>query len=446
MKVEGNEARILAALASHLGPDGESECPSAKISTSLTSMTSTLWNAGDGKRITADGFRNIVRMVVNGEAAEYVPETSPGTLLSLAEEVAERCMAITETEGVPPSDEVYARAVAEVAPRFAVAEAPSRVSKAGLWEAAGTYPQACRMLATMAAGPSRHHPPKSTQVLASSWLGRMREAHVVTCAREQVEALPVLLSLSDLRTYAQHLRPPFPKTYLSLGGVEMAGEDPIRWRMSDVSHGESQSGRHGSLLGVYLDQSESGDAWWAAPLFDFDPASGHAHQLHSWASTGHVTLDPALDPEIAGAEGLGRVAAVWTAVERAVAVLVLLDNTVGVELREKDQREVSRQVRRSAERRGAQLAWTVAITVPKRSHAAARVENKANYSHRYERSAHFACVTKGKHVQDVSKLSAWCPRHGVKACRREWKRATIVGPAHLPLIPKVRRVRGTVEP
>jgi hypothetical protein len=128
-------------------------------------------------------------------------------------------------------------------------------------------------------------------------------------------------------------------------------------------------------------------------------------------------------------------------VERALAVLALLDNTVGVELREKDRREVSRQVMRQAERAGARIAWTVAIEVPKRSSRAnGKGESKANYSHRFERAANFACFTRGPHVADPAKLSSWCPRHGAKACRREFRPATIVGPAHLPLIPKVRRI------
>lgn len=310
-----------------------------------------------------------------------------------------------------------------------------------LWEAAGTYPQVCRQVAWLADGGTVA--PPETQRRAQNVLTILHRAHVVTCPKEQVDALPTVSA--DLEQYAQSLRPPFPFTYLGLEGAALPDDPDER------------------LLGALLlpsAQAKGGDApdavWAAIPFTEHLGQSG-VPALSTWAiDTGgesFIDLDPGVERSLAEGAGAGVVvpqgrqvdrdgllAGTRHEVERVVAVLVLLDGTIGVELREKDRRELSRQVIRQARRKDAPIAWVVAINIPKRSTPSTGSRASANYSHRFERAAHFACFTKGPHVRDPAKLSSWCPRHGANACRREFRRATVVGPPDKPLIPKLRRI------
>jgi hypothetical protein len=295
-------------------------------------------------------------------------------------------------------------------------------------------------------------------------LGALREAHVVTCPVSQVDALPGIAA-DDLQDYARHLRPPFPVTYLALEDasprVTLFGAHDRELLLSGAllvtADAVVRDGEGGTVpvsecllqpeAREELTRSDAELLWIVVPFVAADGAA------RSWAAGSWVVNSrrPLLLFTYSSAEGeqqptdadarAGLELGLLVLAERVLAVLALLDNTVGVELREKDRREVSRQVMRQAERGGARIAWTVAIDVPKRSSGTnGKSENRANYTHRFERAASFACVTKGAHVRDPEKLSSWCPRHGAKACRREFRPATIVGPAHLPLIPKIRRI------
>jgi hypothetical protein len=330
-----------------------------------------------------------------------------------------------------------------------------------LWEAAGTYPSVC---ASLAAGIRTPEVPEGTKSCAAATLDLLRHAHIVSCPKAQVEALPSVEA--DMEQYARHLRPPFGITYLSLEGARMAEvergardrwePEPESWTATAYEPAPASV----SLAGVVLAEAAAARAvwrigegealplqaaqWLAIPILD---VPGAMPSLSTWLcmsedAPSRVVLDRGVEESTRDPEQSSRIRrGVYEEVERAIAVLVLLDKTVGVELREKDRREVSRQVMRHAERKGAKIAWTVAIEAPKRSSRTnGNGGGKANYSHRFERAASFACVTKGAHVRDAEKLSTWCPRHGVKACRREFRGATIVGPAHLPLIPKVRQI------
>jgi hypothetical protein len=72
-----------------------------------------------GIQFTPKGFRTTVALVLTGEAGEHVLEAREGSMLELANRVADRCRAICEAEQVEMSDAVYARAVDELAPQFA---------------------------------------------------------------------------------------------------------------------------------------------------------------------------------------------------------------------------------------------------------------------------------------------------------------------------------------
>jgi hypothetical protein len=128
--------------------------------------------------------------------------------------------------------------------------------------------------------------------------------------------------------------------------------------------------------------------------------------------------------------------AIACAYERVIAVLALLDGTTDVEI---VTATASRQVRRVAERTGAVIALTVVIGANSQRYQRQGEGQKIEYSHRFERRALFACITKGSKFKE-DKLSSWCPRHGVRNCRREYRRSTIIGPPGKPFIPKIRVV------
>ena len=114
-----------------------------------------------------------------------------------------------------------------------------------------------------------------------------------------------------------------------------------------------------------------------------------------------------------------------------------------------EEADVGRQGRRRAKRSGAKIAKTVRIAP-----TSIRRERKpgkggtANYSHRFERRGYTRHVTKGSHAK--ADLMRPCYRRDGKTgeltcpngCRREWTPPTIVGPDHLPFVPKSRMVPG----
>ena len=67
-------------------------------------------------QITRDGFKALVGVRMTDEFAEH--KLGEGSLMALADRVAKRCIALSEERG-EMSDNIYAQAVAEVAPHFA---------------------------------------------------------------------------------------------------------------------------------------------------------------------------------------------------------------------------------------------------------------------------------------------------------------------------------------
>jgi hypothetical protein len=111
--------------------------------------------------------------------------------------------------------------------------------------------------------------------------------------------------------------------------------------------------------------------------------------------------------------------------------------------------QVSRQVRRKAQREGTPIAQTVrvAATQVRRDRKPGK-GGTANYSHRFERKGYTRHVTKGSHAK--ADLMKPCYRRDPKTneptcpdgCRREWVPPTIVGDENLPFVPKTRIVPG----
>jgi hypothetical protein len=124
-----------------------------------------------------------------------------------------------------------------------------------------------------------------------------------------------------------------------------------------------------------------------------------------------------------------------TAVRLGLKLLYLLDSAnVGLE-----RVHVSRQVRRQADRTGAEIAWTVVVR-PSATHAGAAVPGGVEYSHRFEVRGNFAHHPQGSWLFERSppeEIRA-CPRCG--QCRRVWRPSHVKGPADRPLAIKIRRV------
>jgi len=130
------------------------------------------------------------------------------------------------------------------------------------------------------------------------------------------------------------------------------------------------------------------------------------------------------------------------AVRTAMKLLFLLDS-VNIELA---PTEVSRQVRRQAERSGAEIAWTVRVRPPQRRASKEGAPTAREFSHRFEVRGNFAhygpetWLYAHSNPEDIRP----CPRCGT--CRRVWRAPHIKGPGDRPLAVKIRRVEFGDEP
>lgn len=112
--------------------------------------------------------------------------------------------------------------------------------------------------------------------------------------------------------------------------------------------------------------------------------------------------------------------------------------------------QVSRQVRRRAERSGGEIQIARVVRVGPTKVRRTPTKDKggtANYSHRFERRGYTRHVTKGSHAK--ADLIQPCYRRDAQGeltcpngCRREWVPPTIVGDEELPFVPKSRVVPG----
>jgi hypothetical protein len=126
-----------------------------------------------------------------------------------------------------------------------------------------------------------------------------------------------------------------------------------------------------------------------------------------------------------------------TATRLALKVLYLLDS-VNVDLA---PAKVSRQVRRQAERKGAEIAWVINVRAPHRRELNDETEPGSRaFSHRFEVRGNFAHHGEGSWLYEHSDPADIrpCPRCG--RCRRVWRQPHIKGPVDKPLLVKIRRV------
>lgn len=100
-----------------------------------------------------------------------------------------------------------------------------------------------------------------------------------------------------------------------------------------------------------------------------------------------------------------------------------------------------------AEKRGWPIPLTVQVRRRRGVSPAAPSGEHPDWTHQWEVMGHYKHVTKGPHVQDLSKLKP-CSRRDQfgltcpNGCRREWVPPHIKGPEHKPFVPKMREVVG----
>jgi hypothetical protein len=125
-----------------------------------------------------------------------------------------------------------------------------------------------------------------------------------------------------------------------------------------------------------------------------------------------------------------------SAVRTALKVLYLLDSA-NVEL---DRTAVTRQVRREAQRSGAEIAWVVKVRAPNTREKDGDTRITREFSHRFEVRGNFAHHREGSWLYEHSAPEDIrpCPRCG--QCRRIWRSAHVKGPLDRPLAVKIRHV------
>lgn len=168
--------------------------------------------------------------------------------------------------------------------------------------------------------------------------------------------------------------------------------------------------------------------------FDWTPEPGSPLDLANIILYPHEP-DPG-EPDVASALA-------WASMNMMAAGIVLRTlyflDTPNIEI---GQAEVSRQVRRAAERRGARISQTVWVkhnqtrTRPDPDHESEKID----YSHRFEVRGHWKYYPEGTQMADARPdLLRYVPGRGL--CRKIWCPPHVKGPEDKPLVPKTRRVR-----
>lgn len=248
----------------------------------------------------------------------------------------------------------------------------------------------------------------------------LSEAHVVTIDREQLTVLPPPgTTRREASNYFEQLRLPFATTFFEIVGP------PINGLVGALSKRHS----NGSLIVV---PALAGDGFTAMPvvmtMLGVEPGGETEWEQTRGAATEDVYRAIC---ELSN----DQVGALRSAPSLVARTTFLLD-AANVELTDIPP---SRQIRRNAARKGAQIAFTVRVRQSSRRPVPRENGEHVSWSHRWEVRGHYKHFTKGSHTKDESKLAP-CPQHGM--CRREWSPPHVKGPEDKPLIPKVRVVDG----
>lgn len=246
-------------------------------------------------------------------------------------------------------------------------------------------------------------------------------ARPVTFSAQQVEALPYERDDAVLRDSWAHLRLPFPSVYLSMDNA-----DPAKYMASEMPDGADLPAHLGALL-----VQDPASQFARCAVFASDGMYPWMTGVAQWTGE-DITVAPSSPTADFDEMFIGRT---WLGLERALACMHLIESAHA----ELVEAPASRQVRRQTERKGGNIGLIVRLGGPKK-----RTESrggKANYSHRFERRGHWAFYPPGTRMADAApdKLS-WSTDHQ-QYMRRVWHPPAIVGPDHLPFVPKVRVVR-----
>lgn len=261
----------------------------------------------------------------------------------------------------------------------------------------------------------------------------MRRAHPIVIAAEQVVVLPSLDTERDrLFEWLRHLHLPFDPLYIGY-------DPPLIW-----THETGDGTLAGALITrraldpytvphiapIYkTDRGRYGQVGYMRPEEEASPKPMLAVELSRAALTYY--LEDEADEDI----GTRRAASqVVTCTRSALQTLYFLESAnVAIE-----EREVSRQVRRRAEREGKRLAYEVRVKQGPRTRPVSR-GGKADYAYRFEVRGHY------KHYGEDTKLAqadpsklAYVPGRGM--CRRIWCPPFVKGPPEKPLVQKVRKI------
>lgn len=280
-------------------------------------------------------------------------------------------------------------------------------------------------------------------------LRHLAAARVLSVEREQVTVLPPVverlgfdgLDYDKMGAIVRRLKPPWPSVFVDIGGVDMAvrHETPPRIMGAVVEEADSEA-VEGVTFFVFVDASGDGRVRpYAHVRFDcargelvtFNPLFGAESDVLAQHIVGDAA-DTVDDIREALANSAGN------AIERVIAVLQWLESA-NVEIVD---RPVSRQVRRNAERKGAEIAKVVRVRLPRswRNGQPPQRSGAINFNHRFEVRGHYKFFPDTTRLgqADPTKLS-WVPeREGY--FRRIWCPPFVKGPADKPLVPKTRRL------
>lgn len=348
------------------------------------------------------------------------------------------------------------------------------------WEGSRNFAPAVRLASAITA-PGQVTPTDEEKLVGKTMGGMLSKARPIVCPPEQLNAVAddVFADLGEALEYAAEVRLPFevvffdfsdelgraPTIHLHL--VEEGQE--LGFELRGVLAGEDSQQRETVFVPLIGHSNEPPEEI-GLVVADWSGERRGSAKPRRWvermgAGTNHLAVtffNPAAAMEalgqtpraVAGAlMGVARAsrnmsteqaelfrfhlaATSGAAVQMALKALYLLDSA-NVEVVEAP---LSRQARRQAVRKGAEIAWVIQIRPPKATKQESKEGEKRLFSHRFEVRGNFAHYKEGSWLYEHSAPEEIrpCPRCG--RCRRVWREPHVKGPIDKPLAIKVRRV------
>jgi hypothetical protein len=287
------------------------------------------------------------------------------------------------------------------------------------WEFGGTFDAAWHGIEILLGGaPDLNNP---TQNLLGECARMMQEAHVVNLDLAQFHALPT--ALDDLTDYAPDPHTAFPIIYVSIGDELIAGL--LIAAEIDTGGGEPDDPDFDFVVVPFWNYADEQPTC-AVPVAVIDMTARRYRNL----VRDYLNYDE--DDEYDNT--------VTRTMLQVLKVVRFLESA-NVDL---EQTPVSRQVRRSSERKGTQISLTVTVRSPRRHQTPSSLVGEGrDYSHRFEVRGHY------KHFGPDTRLFRATQRDRPNKILKHPTRGQIVriwcpdfvkGPDDKPLVPKVRIV------